>query len=34
MGDVFCAELMKAVPEEHKKFLQDLVWIHEEVRFI
>ncbi|KAK1426969.1 hypothetical protein QVD17_15651 [Tagetes erecta] len=24
------AELMKAVPDEHKKFLQDLVWIHEE----
>ncbi|XP_009757561.1 tyrosine-protein phosphatase RLPH2 [Nicotiana tabacum] len=24
------AELMKAVPDEHKKFLADLVWIHEE----
>ncbi|XP_006652252.1 tyrosine-protein phosphatase RLPH2-like [Oryza brachyantha] len=23
-------DLMKAVPEEHKKFLHDLVWIHEE----
>ncbi|KAJ4970960.1 hypothetical protein NE237_004059 [Protea cynaroides] len=26
------AELIKAVPDEHKKFLADLVWIHEEVR--
>ncbi|XP_016513910.1 tyrosine-protein phosphatase RLPH2 [Nicotiana tabacum] len=24
------ADLMKAVPDEHKKFLADLVWIHEE----
>ncbi|XP_076899380.1 tyrosine-protein phosphatase RLPH2-like [Bidens hawaiensis] len=24
------SDLMKAVPEEHKKFLADLVWIHEE----
>ncbi|XP_047977769.1 tyrosine-protein phosphatase RLPH2-like [Salvia hispanica] len=24
------AELMKVVPDEHKKFLADLVWIHEE----
>lgn len=24
------ADLMKAVPEEHKKFLADLVWVHEE----
>uniref|UniRef100_M8AQJ2 Uncharacterized protein n=1 Tax=Aegilops tauschii TaxID=37682 RepID=M8AQJ2_AEGTA len=23
-------DLMKAVPEEHKKFLHDLVWVHEE----
>ncbi|EYU35144.1 hypothetical protein ABFS82_10G049800 [Erythranthe guttata] len=23
-------DLMKAVPEEHKKFLRDLVWVHEE----
>lgn len=23
-------DLMKVVPEEHKKFLQDLVWVHEE----
>jgi hypothetical protein len=25
------AGLIKAVPEKHKKFLQDLVWVHEEV---
>lgn len=24
------ADLMKAVPDEHKKFLADLVWVHEE----
>ncbi|XP_073149087.1 tyrosine-protein phosphatase RLPH2-like isoform X1 [Henckelia pumila] len=24
------ADLMKAVPKEHKKFLADLVWVHEE----
>lgn len=24
------SELMKAVPDEHKKFLADLVWVHEE----
>ncbi|KAI7754601.1 hypothetical protein M8C21_005777 [Ambrosia artemisiifolia] len=24
-------DLMKAVPDEHKKFLADLVWIHEEM---
>lgn len=22
---------MRAVPDEHKKFLADLVWVHEEV---
>uniref|UniRef100_A0A7C9CSX8 Protein-tyrosine-phosphatase n=1 Tax=Opuntia streptacantha TaxID=393608 RepID=A0A7C9CSX8_OPUST len=25
------AELRKAVPDDHKKFLADLVWVHEEV---
>ncbi|TYH77070.1 hypothetical protein E1A91_D04G121400v1 [Gossypium mustelinum] len=25
------SELMKAVPEAHKKFLADMVWVHEEV---
>lgn len=25
------SDLVKAVPEEHKKFLRELVWIHEEV---
>lgn len=24
------ADLMKAVPDEHRKFLADLVWVHEE----
>lgn len=24
-------DLVRAVPEEHKKFLADLVWVHEEV---
>ncbi|KOM34692.1 hypothetical protein LR48_Vigan02g084200 [Vigna angularis] len=24
------ADLVKAVPDEHKKFLADLVWVHEE----
>lgn len=24
-------DLRKAVPDEHKKFLTDLVWVHEEV---
>jgi hypothetical protein len=26
--------LVKAVPDEHKKFLADLVWVHEEVRLL
>lgn len=26
------ADLVKAVPDEHKKFLADMVWVHEEVR--
>ena len=25
---------MKAVPDDHKKFLAEMVWIHEEVKFI
>lgn len=24
-------DLVKAVPDEHKKFLADMVWVHEEV---
>jgi len=28
------ADLVKAVPDEHKKFLADLVWVHEEVRLV
>nr|CAB3486974.1 unnamed protein product [Digitaria exilis] len=27
-------DLAKAVPEEHKRFLHDLVWIHEELRVL
>lgn len=27
----FSADLVKAVPDEHKKFLANLVWVHEEV---
>lgn len=25
-------DLVKAVPDDHKKFLADMVWVHEEVR--
>ncbi|KAI8563100.1 hypothetical protein RHMOL_Rhmol03G0087400 [Rhododendron molle] len=28
------ADLIRAVPDEHKKFLADLVWVHEEVRLL
>jgi hypothetical protein len=28
---LFCTDLVKAVPDEHKKFLANLVWVHEEV---
>lgn len=27
-------DLVKAVPDDHKKFLADLVWVHEEVRLV
>ncbi|KAJ6338126.1 hypothetical protein OIU76_007745 [Salix suchowensis] len=30
MGSVYDADLMKAVPDDHKKFLAEMVWIHEE----
>jgi len=30
----FIIDLAMAVPEEHKRFLRDLVWIHEEVGII
>lgn len=30
-GSSLHADLVKAVPDEHKKFLADLVWVHEEV---
>ncbi|KAF7804326.1 calcineurin-like phosphoesterase [Senna tora] len=29
-GLLFRTDLVKAVPDEHKKFLADLVWVHEE----
>lgn len=25
-------DLVKAVPDHHKKFLADMLWVHEEVR--
>ncbi|TYJ39636.1 hypothetical protein E1A91_A04G083500v1 [Gossypium mustelinum] len=28
------SELMKVVPEDHKKFLADVVWVHEELEFL
>ncbi len=31
---LLCTDLVKAVPDEHKKFLADLVWVHEEVRIV
>ena len=31
---MLATDLIKAVPAEHKKFLADLVWVHEEVRFM
>ncbi|RDX68539.1 hypothetical protein CR513_52459, partial [Mucuna pruriens] len=30
-GSSLRADLVKAVPDEHKKFLADLVWVHEEI---
>ena len=30
-GTSLNADLVKAVPDDHKKFLADLVWVHEEV---
>lgn len=32
--DASFTDLMKAVPDDHKKFLADLLWVHEEVRSI
>lgn len=28
---MFCTDLVKTVPDEHKKFLANMVWVHEEV---
>ncbi|GKU98332.1 hypothetical protein SLEP1_g11350 [Rubroshorea leprosula] len=29
-GLLLCKDLVKAVPEDHKKFLADMLWVHEE----